>query len=321
MKEKRGKNMKSDISNKNIEYVIETNNLTKKFGKNFKSSYAVKGVNMHIKKGAIYGLIGKNGAGKTTIMRMICGLARPTEGEIQIFGENAGENMTYRRLGTLIENPGVFPGMSAYDNMKCKAICLGISGYKEKINEILKLVGLESVGKKHAKKFSLGMKQRLGIGLALLGSPDVLILDEPINGLDPQGILEIRELLIKLNREKNITILISSHILEELSKLVTHYGIVKDGELIEEISSEKLREKCLERIEVKTDNPDKASTVIEKMGISNYKVVDKNTIHIYEKLNELKEINKILIKNDIDVDSISLNSEGLEDYFIDITGR
>ncbi len=304
-----------------VEYVIETNNLTKKFEKNFKSSYAVSSVNMHIKKGAIYGLIGKNGAGKTTIMRMIAGLAKPTTGEIHLFGDCNSKNMSYRRLGILIENPGIFPGMSAYDNMKCKAICLGISGYKEKINEILKLVGLEDVGKKQAKKFSLGMKQRLGIGLALLGGPDVLILDEPINGLDPQGILEIRELLIKLNKEKNITILISSHILEELSKLVTHYGIVKDGKLIEEISSEKLKEKCLERIEVKTDNPDKASTVIEKAGIMNYKVVDANTIHIYEKLDELKEINKLLIKNEVDVDSITVNSEGLEDYFIDITGK
>jgi ABC-2 type transport system ATP-binding protein len=165
------------------------------------------------------------------------------------------------------------------------------------------------------------MKQRLGIALALLGNPDLLVLDEPINGLDPQGIAEIRETLVKLNKEKKITILISSHILEELSKIVTDYGIIKDGRLIEEISREELMEKCMERIELKTNNSDKATTVIEKMGITNYKVVDKDTIHIYECLDNLGEINKMLVNNDILVTSMKINSESIESYFIELTGK
>ena len=303
------------------DYVIETKQITKCFKSMFKKSYAVNKIDMHVKKGSIYGLIGKNGAGKTTLMKMICGLSNPTEGEIYLFGnDNIGSEMRFNRLGILIENPGLFMGMSAYENMKCKAICMGMNNYKEKIEEILELVGLSDVGKKHAGKFSLGMKQRLAIGIALLGEPDILILDEPINGLDPQGIVEVREMLLKLNKEKNMTILISSHILEELTKLVTDFGIIRDGELVEEISRDELAEKCLERIEVKTDNPDKATTVIEKIGINNYKVINSDTIYIYEKLDEIGKINKELIKNDIDVNAIQLNNESIEDYFLNITG-
>lgn len=303
------------------EYVIETNSLSKRFGRGKKLNYAVTKVNMHIKKGSIYGLIGRNGAGKTTIMKMITGLSKPTEGEITLFGDKGNSDMAYRRIGTLIENPGIYPSMSAYDNMKCRALCLGISDYKKKIRDILKLVGLEQAGSKLTKKYSLGMKQRLGIGLALLGEPDVLVLDEPINGLDPQGIAEVREVLHKLNTEKNITIMISSHILEELSKLATDFGIIKDGELIEEISREELMEKCLERIEIKTGEPDRAVPVIEKFGINRYKVVDSKTLHIYERLNEIKEINKVLVMNDIDVEQINVNRESIEDYFINLTGK
>lgn len=303
-------------------YVIETKQVTKCFGKFSKKSYAVNKIDMHVKKGSIYGLIGKNGAGKTTLMKMICGLSNATDGEIYLFGDNTSDKgMYYKRLGILIENPGLFLGMSAYENMKCKAICLGMTNYKEKINEILELVGLSDVGKKHAGKFSLGMKQRLAIGIALLGEPDILILDEPINGLDPQGIVEVREILLRLNKEKNMTILISSHILEELTKLVNDFGIIKDGEIVEEISREELAEKCLERIVIKTNNPDKASTVIEKMGIDNYKVIDSNTIHVYEALDETSKINKELIINDIDVFEIQLNNESIEEYFLNITGK
>jgi ABC-2 type transport system ATP-binding protein len=224
-------------------------------------------------------------------------------------------------MGALIETPGIYPGMSAYDNMKCRAICLGITDYDSNIKELLELVSLPTTILRPVKKFSLGMKQRLGIALALLGNPDLLVLDEPINGLDPQGIAEIRETLVKLNKEKKITILISSHILEELSKIVTDYGIIKDGRLIEEISREELMEKCMERIELKTNNSDKATTVIEKMGITNYKVVDKDTIHIYECLDNLGEINKMLVNNDILVTSMKINSESIESYFIELTGK
>lgn len=303
------------------DYVIETRQITKCYSNMFKKSFAVNKIDMHVKKGSIYGLIGRNGAGKTTLMKMISGISNPTEGEIFLFGNtNINNVLSYNRLGILIENPGLFPGMSAYENMKCKALCMGMSNYNQKIKEILELVGLSDVGKKHAGKFSLGMKQRLAIGIALLGEPDILILDEPINGLDPQGIVEVREMLIRLNKEKNMTILISSHILEELTKLVTDFGIIRDGELVEEISRDELAEKCLERIEVKTDNPDKATTVIEKMGINNYKVINSDTIYIYEKLEAIGKINKELIKNDVDVDTIQLNNESIEDYFLNITG-
>lgn len=302
----------------NGDYVIETKQLTKTYGK----INAVSKVDMHVKKGSIYGLIGKNGAGKTTIMKMICGLARETTGEVYLFGNlDKRKEMSYRRLGILIENPGIYPGMSAYDNLKCKAICLGINSYDEIIHETLKFVGLENAGKKKVRKFSLGMKQRLGIALALIGEPDVLVLDEPINGLDPQGIAAMRETLLKLNREKKITILISSHILEELSKIATDYGIIKDGELIEEISKEMLMERCLERIEIKTPNPDKAAIVIEEAGIKKYKVLDKETIHIYEQLDNIIKINKLLINADIEVAAIMVNNESIENYFIHLTEK
>lgn len=299
------------------EYVIETKNLTKKYG----SFIAVHAANMSVKKGSIYGLIGRNGAGKTTIMKMVCGLTNSSKGKIRLFGSDDDNNLAYRRMGTLIENPGIYGRMSAYDNMKCRAICLGINNQDKKIKELLELVGLANNQKGAVKKFSLGMKQRLGIALALLGEPDLLVLDEPINGLDPQGIMEIRETLLKLNKEKNITILISSHILEELSKIATDYGIIKDGRIIEEISREQLMEKCMERIEIVIDNPDKAATVIEGMGIKKYKVVDKETIHIYESLDNTGEINRELVNNDIMVRGINVNSESIENYFIDLTGE
>lgn len=302
----------------NAEYVIETRQLSKQYRKH----KAVNQVDLHVKKGSIYGLIGKNGAGKTTIMKMICGLASQTEGEVILFGGNEeNKDLVYKRIGMLIENPGLYPGMNAYDNLKCKALCMGISNYSEKICEILELVGLERTGGKAVKKFSLGMKQRLGIALALIGEPDVLVLDEPINGLDPQGIAEIREMLVKLNQEKNITILISSHILEELSKIVTDYGIIRDGKLVEEISKEELMEKCLERIEIKTTNVDKATTILENMDIQNYKVLDNETIHVYEKLEQIKEINKQLVMEDVDVMSIMINNESIENYFFQLTGK
>lgn len=310
--------MNGGIQDMNAEYVIETRQLSKQYRK----QKAVNQVDLHVKKGSIYGLIGKNGAGKTTIMKMICGLASQTEGEVILFGGNEeNKDLVYKRIGMLIENPGLYPGMNAYDNLKCKALCMGISNYSEKICEILELVGLERTGGKAVKKFSLGMKQRLGIALALIGEPDVLVLDEPINGLDPQGIAEIREMLVKLNQEKNITILISSHILEELSKIVTDYGIIRDGKLVEEISKEELMEKCLERIEIKTTNVDKATTILENMDIQNYKVLDNETIHVYEKLEQIKEINKQLVMEDVDVMSIMINNESIENYFFQLTGK
>ena len=221
------------------EYLLSTYNLTKQFG----HKKAVDQVSIHIKRGAIYGFIGRNGAGKTTFLKMISGLAQPTSGEIEMFGYRGKELKNVRsRVSCLIESPGLYGNMSAYDNLAVKCRLFGIND-KRYIENILKTVGLSNVGKKKTKHFSLGMKQRLGIGMALVGEPDLLLVDEPINGLDPQGIAEIRDMIFKLRDEQNMTIIISSHILEELSKIATHYGIIHNGTLVQEITKEELMQR------------------------------------------------------------------------------
>lgn len=298
------------------EILLQTKGLTKQFG----NHKAVDHVDMHIKKGAVYGFIGRNGAGKTTTLKMLCGLSKPTEGEIEMFGYKGKDLDKIRtRIGCLIEAPGLYGNMSAYENLKIKCKLFGISkeGY---IEDILKTVGLENVGKKKTKHFSLGMKQRLGIGLALVGEPDLLILDEPINGLDPQGIAEIRETIIKLRNERNMTILISSHILEELSKIATDYGIIHNGSLIQEMTHEELMMRCSERIEIVLDEPNSALPVIDKMGFTNYQVVDKEHIYIFERLKESAELNLELAKAGVLVKGISITSEKLETYYLNLTG-
>ncbi len=297
-----------------MDYLIETNQLTKKF----RNHKAVDSVSIHIKKGEIYGFIGRNGAGKTTCMKMLCGLSEPDSGEIKLFGE--GETGRYfSRIGSLIEAPGLYPNMNAYENLKMKCICMGIrkEGY---IEELIGLVGLTDAGKKHVKKYSLGMKQRLGIAMALAGEPDILILDEPINGLDPQGIIEVRETLLRLNKEKNITIMISSHILEEVSKIADTYGIINNGRLVEEISSEELMEKCTNYIEIKSENIDRITTSLEELNIRKFKVIDKNTLYVYEWLDRVPMLNSRLAKMDCEISSIQLVAEELENYFVKVTG-
>lgn len=299
-----------------MEYLLTTNSLTKKFGKH----KAVNSVNIHIRQGDIYGLIGRNGAGKTTILKMISGLSAPTEGEFSLFGKSgksAYQHMS--RIGTLIEAPGIYPNMSAYENIKLKCIAMGVRK-QGVIEELLNTVGLGNVGKKKVKNFSLGMKQRLGIALALVGDPDIVILDEPINGLDPQGIAEVRETLSKLNKEKNITFIISSHILEELSKIATNYGIIHDGVLIKEMTREELLAECSERIELKTNDTGKACTVLENMGISQYKVIDADTIQIFERLNDGGNITMALAENGVKTMGITVKNEALEDYYLNLTG-
>lgn len=299
-----------------MEYLLTTNSLTKQYGRH----KAVDSVSLHVRQGDIYGLIGRNGAGKTTILKIISGLAAPTSGNFSLFGEtgkNAAPYMT--RIGTLIESPGFYPNMSAYENLKVKCLAMGIRK-KGGIDELLEIVGLSDTGKKKVKNFSLGMKQRLGIALALVGDPDLVILDEPINGLDPQGIAEIRETLFKLNSDRHIAFIISSHILEELSKIATHYGIIHDGVLLQELTQEELLEKCSERIELKTDDTRKACTVLEHMGIMDYKVVDPETIHIFERLEDSGEITMELAKNHVKTLGIAVKNEALEDYYLNLTG-
>ena len=298
------------------EILLQTKALTKQYG----HQKAVDNVDIHIKKGAIYGFIGRNGAGKTTCMRMIGGLAKPTSGEISMFGY-AGKDLSKvrSRVGCLIEAPGVYPNMTAKENIEMKCRLFGISkkGYAE---GILDRVGLLNVGKKKTKNFSLGMKQRLGIGMALVGEPDLLVLDEPINGLDPQGIVEVRETIQKLAKERGMTICISSHILEELSKIATDYGIIHNGCLVQELTREELMKKCSERIELTLDNPKQAIPVLDDMGFSSYQVIDKEHIHIFERLGESASLNMELAKAGIPVKGISITSEELENYFLRLTG-
>ncbi len=296
-----------------MEMLLTTNQLTKVFGQ-FK---AVNAIDINIKQGDIYGLIGRNGAGKTTILKMISGLAKPTSGSFTLFGEKQHPNMA--KVGTLIEAPGIYPNMTALNNIKLKCLVVGVNkkGYAE---ELLKSVGLESAINKKVSAFSLGMKQRLGIALALVGDPELVILDEPINGLDPQGIAEIRDIILKLNKEKKITFIISSHILEELSKIATRYGIIHKGLLIQELTEKELAEKSSKKIELLTDDVQKAVNVLNGMGITNLKTKGDENIEIYECLNECNSIVRELVKNDVTINGISVKNQVLEEYFLNLTG-
>lgn len=299
-----------------MDHILTTDNITKRYG----GHGAVKSVNINIRQGDIYGLIGRNGAGKTTLLKMISGLAKPTSGGFSIFGRTGRDAELYMsRIGTLIESPGLYPNMTARENMRLKSLAMGVrkKGTEE---ELLKIVGLENTGRKKVKAFSLGMKQRLGIALALIGEPDIVILDEPINGLDPQGIAEIRDTLFRLNKERNITFIISSHILEELSKIATKYGIINDGMLLREMTREELLAECSERIELRTDDTARACTVLEAMGISKYKVADADTIQIFERLDDGGDITMALAENGVKTVGISIKNEALEDYFLNLTG-
>ena len=299
-----------------MEYLLETDNITKKYG----PLVAVDHVSIRLKQGETYGLIGRNGAGKTTLLKMLAGLAKPTEGSFTIFGESEEKTARMRdRVGVLIETPGLYPNLNAMANMKIMAMILGEND-ESYLQELLDAVGLSGVGKRKVKAFSMGMKQRLGIAMSLVGHPDILLLDEPINGLDPQGIVEVRELISRLNKERNITILISSHILEELSKIVTRYGIIHNGRIIDQFSQAELLRRCQERIEIRPSDTTKAVTVIEKMGISDFKVVDNSVIQIFERLEDSGEIVLELAKNNIKTLNISVKNENLEDYFLAVTG-
>lgn len=298
------------------EIILQTDHLTKQYG----TQKAVDEVNIHVERGAIYGLIGKNGAGKTTILKILSGLATPTSGEMELFGYRGKELSAIReRVGCLIENPGLYSNMSAYENLKLKCILFGISP-KSYVNKILKTVGLENAGLKKVKNFSLGMKQRLGIALALVGNPDLLILDEPINGLDPNGIAEIRETILRINKEQNITIMISSHILEELSKIATQYGIIDKGQLLSEMSQEELLQQCQEKIVLKVREPREVIPVLDSMMIHDFCVMDSQTINIYERLEEINQINKACVQAGILIEGIFVKKENLEEYFLQLTG-
>ncbi|MGM9978504.1 MAG: ATP-binding cassette domain-containing protein [Clostridium sp.] len=298
--------------------VLKTHNITKKYG----SQLSNDKITMTIKKGEIYGLIGKNGAGKTTLFRIITGLSHKTSGDLELFGKSAEKelNMARTMIGSLIESPAFYGSMTAKENLEVSRLIRNIAG-KECIDEVLELVGLADTGKKKVKNFSLGMRQRLGIANALLGNPKLLILDEPINGLDPMGIVEIRELLKKVNKEKDVTILISSHILGELSELATCYGIINNGKLVEEISVDELNKKCKKYIELIVDDVARASTILEKeLSITDYEVLENNKIEIFSNLDSSGLINSTLSKKGVVVEKINIKGKSLEEYFMNKVG-
>ncbi|AYD41134.1 ABC transporter ATP-binding protein [Clostridium fermenticellae] len=291
--------------------VLQTNDLTKKYGKQI----AANKVNLNIEKGDIYGLIGKNGAGKTTIMKIACGLIYHDKGDIQLF-ESSNLEKARKRMGCIIEQPALYPDMTARQNLIYYDKLLGITDYGN-VDEVLSLIGLQNTGKKKTKAFSLGMKQRLSIAISLLGNPDFLILDEPINGLDPSGIKEVRELLLKLNSENEITILISSHILGELTKIATKYGVIHEGVLIDEFQAVELEERCKKCLTIVVNNSEKAAYILKNnINSSDFKVFDEGKICIYDYLDIPEQINKELVENGILVSRICLEGNDIEGYFV-----
>lgn len=292
--------------------IIETKNLTKCFA----DHKAVNNISLKINQGDIYGLIGRNGAGKTTFMKMISNLSKPSSGTYQIFPSSEKDmKIKQTRVSALIENVGSYPTMTAYDNMLLKGKSLGLSK-DSYIYETLNLLGLGKVGKKKIKDFSLGMKQRLGIALALVGNPDIMILDEPINGLDPQGIIDIRNIIAELNRERNITFLISSHILDELAKLATNFAIIDNGYLMANFSKKDLEESTKDRIEVLTDDPKKAILALDQGQIGSYRLVDDNMIHIYVDSKYTNDIISCLYEAGIKINYFNVHNTSLEEYYI-----
>jgi ABC-2 type transport system ATP-binding protein len=297
-----------------MEFVVQTKDLCKTFAE----KNVVNHVNINIHKGDIYGFIGENGAGKTTFMRMLCGLAKPSEGSMRLFESNDLEKQR-KKIGCTIENPALYPAMTAGQNLEVYRILMGIPG-KNVVPEMLDFVGLDNVGKKTTKDFSLGMKQRLMIGIAMIGNPEFLILDEPMNGLDPMGIKEMRDLLLKLNKEKKLTIILSSHILDELSRMATCYGVIHEGNLIDEFSSGELESKCRRNIKIVVDNPDKAKNLLTTSVSTNFNVMADGMIVLYDHLNEAALINRLLVTNGLSVSVLSSGERDLEGYFMDLMG-
>ncbi len=299
-----------------MEYVLNTNDIHKSYRK----FQALNGLTMNVPKGAIYGFVGKNGAGKTTLIRIITGLQDPTSGEFSLYGISSKEkniNKSRRRMGAVIETPALYLDMTAEDNLKMQYRILGLPSF-DGIEETLDLVGLGNTGKKKVRNFSLGMRQRLGVAIALCGNPDFLVLDEPINGLDPQGIVEIRELILKLNREKKITVLISSHILDELSKLATHYGFIDKGRIVKEMSSEELENACRKCVRLSVTDTKILTRVLDKMNLE-YKVIDSSLCDIFSKPS-ITELTLALAKENCEVLSVNEHDESLESYYISLIG-
>lgn len=300
-----------------MEYILRTHNLTK----HYKNAIAVNNLNINIKKGDIYGFLGPNGAGKTTTLKMITNLIKPTSGYIELMGErvNLKNYHLFERIGSIISFPSFYPNLTAVENLEIHRRLMGITN-KKSIEEVLNLVNLLDVRNQKVKNFSLGMKQRLGIGRTLLHHPEFLILDEPTNGLDPMGIKEIRNFLVDLSKTKKITIIISSHILNEIQQMATTIGIINHGNLIEEIDYKSIQLKNRHNLKVTINNTKKACLILEQnLNIHDYIVSDKHNIKIYEKLDNSDIINKTLIENNLMIKELAFSRDSLEDYFLKLT--
>ncbi len=299
-----------------MEYVLTTEALCKYY-KHFK---ALNGLTMHVPKGAIYGIVGKNAAGKTTLIRLLCGLQEPTKGSFCLYGvqnNHKGIQRARRRIGAVVETPSIYLNMTAEENIKEQYRVLGLPSF-EGIKELLDLVGIGDTGKKKAKNFSLGMRQRLGIAIALCGDPDFLVLDEPVNGLDPQGIIEMRELILKLNRERQITVLISSHILDELSRLATHYGFIDNGQIVKEISAPELEAACRKCLRMEVTDLRVFAQVCDSLKLE-YQIVSDAMVDIYGKV-RITEFVLALAKGGCEVLSVDERDESLESYYVSLIG-
>ena len=287
--------------------------------KSFKRKHAVDHLDMHVPEGAIYGFIGENGAGKSTTQKIICGLLQPTAGEVRLFGKSVNDAEVRARMGVLIENPGVYMGWTAKENLLMQAMNIGVPDPAKTVRDALETVGLGDTGKKKVKEFSLGMKQRLGIASALIGKPNILVLDEPINGLDPEGIREIRQTLLRLNQEYHVTILISSHILGELSKIATHYGIIKGGRMVKEISAEALSRECRDYMRVKVPHPERVLAYLrEHIEMDSSEIVD-GEIHLFN-AKDGAAVNQCMFQNNDVASEISYHQLDLEEYFMKLMG-
>lgn len=298
-----------------MEYVIETKNLTKKYG----SSTVVDNINLHVPKGKIYGLLGRNGAGKTTTMKMMLKLIKVTKGNINLFGEDFRNNNLYKKIGSIIETPGFYQNLTARDNLNILAKLHGNISKKE-VQEALEVVGLHTEEKKNFSNFSLGMKQRLGIAAAIMHNPELLILDEPINGLDPIGISEIRSFLLRLSHEKGVTIFISSHVLSEIEQIADVIGVMNNGKLVEEVNLLELQDKLKHYIEITVSDTKLSEKILkDNFSIKDYSIID-NTIYLYDNYKNISDINKSLVQNNICINKLNPCKETLEAYFENLIG-
>lgn len=293
---------------------------TKQLCKAYKAKNAVDHIDLVVPEGAVYGIIGRNGSGKTTTQKMVCGLAYPTSGEIKLFGQPVDDPEVRSKIGTLIEAPGVYPGKSALENVVLQGYNIGVSNPKQEAMKNLEIVGLEQNMKKKAKSLSLGMRQRLGIAIAMMGSSSLLVLDEPSNGLDPEGIIELRTIITRLNQEAGITIFMSSHILGELSKIATHYGVINDGKLIKQVSAKELTSKGGNYLCVRVHESEKALELLKKsFDLNDYETAASGELRLYG-IDDTGAVNQLLSRNNFNVQEIYRHEQGLEEYFLNLMG-